>query len=348
MAQRAQSQIRALAAAVARSFAMADLTQEERYPQQILHTRLPWSTPALMPASATLGGEDLSNYLDYPIKVEAQALHAFWVRTLNDMWFKPHGTLHSGSYAGLGQLLRTTKVGMRALRFAQPPGYPGQFEMQAGVQLSLEVAHLAYLSLPCKRRMNLDDYVVTLADGTEFGVRAGRPIVNSMWDSHDASGDVFDMLEQPRGPVSYVCQYDQIAQLRSVVHTHPDAFREDYQGLDTALQALRFLSWGSSCPDLSTSMQTEPTNLPLLRHKARLIEDCLNVMASDRLNDRQKLETLKGTLVPDVLSASGFKLAIFSSGNFPFTMLRGRAEAIVGWLENYYETEIPCNLRRSL
>lgn len=346
MSAHVQSQIRALASAVARSYMLADLSHEQRHPERIEFTRLAWMAPPLMPAG-TLQGEDLSVYFDYPLKMDSQSLHRFWVQTMHDLWHKPETTMRTGIYPGLSTLLRTTKVGSRALRFAQPAGWPNQIELQAGVALSLEVAHAAYLSMPCQRRvLTTNDYIVTAADGTEFGVRAGRPIIDTPW-TYDASGEVFEMLEQPRGAVTYDCHYDQIAQVRSVLHTYPDAFRDDFHGLDTALQALRVLSWNSHCPNLVTALRVEPMNIPALKIKARALEDCLAAMESNRLNDRQKLHCLYGTLVPDVLSQSAFRKHIFSSPNFPFTMLRGHDARILEWLLNFYEQEIPCSLRNS-
>ncbi len=347
MGAHVHSQIRTLASAVARSFAAADLLHEDRYPERIENTRLPWNVPALMP-TASLDGEDLAIFYDSPVKVEAQALHAFWEKTLHDMWNKPEGTLTGGAYAGLQRLLKTTKLGVRVLRFAQPPGYPGQFELRAGVQLSLEVAHLAYISLPIfKRVWTLDDYYVIASTGQQFGVRAGRPIVDSPWD-FDASGSVMELLESPRGPTTYDCHYDEIAALRSVLHSHPDAFGAEFDGLDNALQALRYLSWGSYCPSLTTAMQTTPVDMKMWARREALLRDALDVMRSNRLNDKQKLQTLRQTLVPDVLTPSRFKAGVFSGDGFPFTLLPGKAEKIVAFLYDYYNTEVPCSLRRSL
>lgn len=343
---RAQSQLRALASVVARSFTMADLTHEQRYPGQIEHTRLAWMVPPLMPTTSIMG-DDLTLYLDHPVGVDEDMLHAFWAKTLADMWHKPETLMRGGSYAGLQRLMRTSKMGVRALRFSQPPGYPHQFDMTAGVLFSLEVAHTAYLSQPCKRRLTLDDYVVTTASGKEFGVRAGRPIIDSPWE-YDATGEVLEILEQPRGAVSYACMYDQIAQMRSVLHDNPKAFRGDFDGLDSALQALRYLSLGQACPDLATAVQVVPTELPGLRHKEALLYDCIDLMESEDLSDRQKLLALRNNLVPDVLSNNAFRQKVFSSPTFPFTLQRGRADQIREWLRTYYETEIPCNLRRSL
>lgn len=345
MAIQVQSQVRALAKLVARAFAAADLDPEVCAAPQIELTNLPWSVPPLL-TSATIGGEALEEYFDQGLRFSAPDMMKFWQQSMQDIWHTPGLVIKGGTYKALGSLLRMTKVGSRVLRFAQPPGYPGQFEMTAGIQLSLEVAHAVYISLPVRKRvLTISDYYVELADGTRFGVMDGRPLVESPWE-YDASGEVLDFLEKPRGPTTTQCHYDQIAALRSTLHVHREKFRGDFEGLDQALQALRYLSWGSHCPDLTTAVQTAPTDIPLLRMREQALRDAREVMESTRLNDRQKLGTLRTLLVPTVMGLSRYRREIYASDHLPFTMAAAKETAIKEWLRTHYETEIPTNMRK--
>ncbi len=158
---------------------------------------MPWAAPPLF-SQATLGGVPLEDYLNDPVKLEAQHLLAFWRKTMQDIWHKPALTVKSGVYAGAHKALGGARKGVQALRFARPPGYPNQFELTAGAQFSLEVAHTAFISLPCRRQVvTLDDYYVVLADGTEVGIKNGLPLVDSPW-THNVSGDILEMLETSR------------------------------------------------------------------------------------------------------------------------------------------------------
>lgn len=340
-----QSQVRALAKLVARAFSIADLPPEARQVGKIELPTLPWRVPPLM-TSVSLCGEPLEDYFNAGLNFQAPAMMEFWQKTMQDLWVKPGLSIKGGTYAGLASLLRTSKTGSRVFRFAQPPGYPDLLGETAGIQLSLEVAHAVFLSLPIRKRVfTISDYWVETADGLRFGVAEGRPLVDSPW-TYDATAEVFDFLEQPRGPQSTDCLFDQIAAMRSVVHVYKDQFRKDFAGMDLALQALRYLSWGSFCPDLVTAVQTVPTDIPLLKMKEQAVRDARELMESTRLNDKQKLETLKSLLVPVVLSLTGFRRCIYASDHFPFTLTAAKEWSIKEWLRDFYETEIPENLRR--
>jgi hypothetical protein len=340
-----QSQVRALAKLVARAFSVADLPPEARVPGKIDLPNLPWRVPPLMP-SAKLCGEPLDSYFDSALNFEAKDMMAFWQKAMVDTWHQPGLAIKGGTYEGLRGLLRTAKIGSRVLRFAQPPGYPDLVDETAGIQLSLEVAHTVFVSLPIRKRVfTINDYWVETADGLRFGIENGRPLVDSLW-TYDATAEVLDFLERPRGPEIIECLYDQIASMRSTVHLYKSHFRDDFAGMDMALQALRFLSWGGYCPELITAVQTVPTDIPLLKMREQAVRDAREVMDSARLNDKQKLETVKTLLVPNVLGLSRFRRHIYASDHFPFTLSLNKEGQIKEWLRDYYETEIPQNLRR--
>ena len=344
MAPKVQSQVRALAKAVAHAFTLANLTPQERTPTH--HLELPWAVPPLT-TTAKLGDAALQDYFDSPLTFDLPLLVAFWKKTLDDMWHVPGSIIKNGTYAALGRPLKMTKLGQRVFRFAQPPGYgEGLLDLTAGLQLSLEVAHTVLISVPVKNHVvGLSDYWVETADGTQLGVRDGRPIIDSPWD-YDGSGQILDMLEMSRGPTTYTMLYDPISMLRTTLHNHREKFRRDFAGLDLALQALRYLSWGTFCPDLVSAIQTEPTNVDAWRGKEQALWDAKEVMEA-KMSDRQRLQTLEALLVPDVMGITRFRREFFSTDRYPFTLAPGRADQIKQRLHNIYETEVPCNLRRN-
>lgn len=340
-----QSQVRALAKMVARAFAAADLPDEVRHSHKIELTNLLWQVPPLM-TGVTLGGEPLEEYFNHPLSFDPKDMMKFWQQAMIDLWHQPSLAIKGGTYRGISSVLKSSKIGSRVFRFALPPGCPGPLGLTSGIQLSLEVAHAVFVSLPIRRReLTIDSYWVETADGQRFGVQDGRPLVDSPW-TYEAKAEVLDFLELARGPVSVECHHDQLAALRSILHVHKSQFRSDFAGLDMALQALRYLSWGTHCPDMVTAVQEVKTDMPLLRMREQAMRDAREAMESTRLNDKQKLETIRTLLVPTVMGLTKFRRFIYASDHFPFTLTRDKDNAIREWLREYYETEVPENLRR--
>ncbi len=329
-------QIRAIAKAVATAFASSELNEEDKAPGQIVHTNLPWSRPPLK-TDLRIQGMEVQSLLDMPVSVKLSELLGFWESTLADMWNTPGSCIRKGSYARLAKLLPFERYGSRAHRFAVPVGYPGSLDEMAGVMFSLEVAHLAFVSLPVVDLVSDDDnYYVVLKDGTNIGVRDGKPACTSEW-IFDASGMVQVMLETYRGEAEDECAYDQIALLRSILWEHRARFK-DFDALDMLLQALRFMTLEANCPDLIHQMRQAPEDLREKRERIRLIKESIEVMSAD-IPDRSKLYTLQTLLVPRILSAVLFKKHIFSSPEYPFTMEIKKAEKIKEWLAEALERE---------
>lgn len=343
MAVSAPSQVRALAKAVATAFAAANLTDEERHPPRIDITDLPWACPALV-SDLELDGIPLQAYLDAPVEVESRRLFHFWTEATRMLWFEPSRVMKNGVYAGLGQAMPKVKLGQRALRFSAPIGAPSSVDHTAAVTLALEVAHTAYLSLPVRDVIeNDDDYVVETADGLRFGVYGGRSLVLNSFE-FDARGMVPDLLRSPRGEISYHCHYDQIAAVRSVLYSHPGRFAE-FEALDAALQALRYLSLGGHCPELVTQMTLRPADVQRLREQERLLSDAFEVLRAD-ISDKAKLNTMHQILVPAVISETGFRRFVFASKEFPFALALGKLGEIEGKLRDLYKEKIPPSLQR--
>src|ERR1700741_580671 len=339
------SQTRSLAKLVARTFAMADLPPEVRQISRIDKPDLPWRVPPLMP-SMSLGGEPLETYFDAALTFTPADLHNFWKKALHDTWHQPGLSFREGTYNGLRGMMRHAKLGSRIFRFSLPEGYPGQLDEKTGGMLSLEVAHAVFISHPVvKRVFDISNYWVQTADGLRFGVEDGRPILESPWE-YDATAEVLDLLESPRGAETSECMFDQIAAMRSIVHTHKDAFRKAFAGLDMALQALRYLSWGGYCPELITENQVAPIDIPMLKLREQAVREAREGMDSNRINDKQKLETVYFLLVPNVLSATRFRRYIYGTEHFPYSLSLDKETRIKEYLREYYELEIPQNLRR--
>lgn len=342
----APTQVRALAKAVATAFAAATLTDEERHPRKITHTDLPWACPPLI-TDLAIEGVPLQDYLDAPIDTDAQRLFRFWVEATRQLWHEPSRVLRQGVYAALGQAMPKVKLGQRALRFSAPQGAPAAVDMTAAVTLALEVAHTAYVSLPVSDIVSDDDSYIVDAAGYQFGVRGGRPIIPTDFD-FDASGMVQDLLRAPRGEMTYACHYDQIAALRSVLHEHRDRFPYNFEAMDTALQALRYLTIGGHCPELTKEIVAKPMDVMRWKEMEAALRDALDTIRDDRISDRSKLQTLHSQLVPAVLSESGFKREIFSTSNYPFAMAPGKTAAIEASILALYKTKIPQGLQRPI
>jgi hypothetical protein len=341
----AQSQVRSLARAIANGIALADLDSEEVAPGRIVHTDLPWTVPGLQ-VGAQLAGAEVQDFLDAPLSVDPVKLAAFWHKTLYDLWHTPGTQLRKGYILNTCQF-RLWRQGQRMLRFAMPPGSDDmQLELTTGLQLSMEVAHTAYISLPVRHFVRTDDdYFVELANGQEFGVRAGRPIIESPWQ-YDGRGQMYDLAEMPRGPTSYACQHDQIAHVRSLIYVHKERFKANFEGLDVALQAMRFLTNNTPCPDLLPQVRRAPVTTQLDKERERILWDAISVMESS-MADRAKLIALESLLVPTVMSLSKFRRAIFSSPRYPFTMTIQKHDAVLNTVRQLYETEVPCSLKRN-
>ncbi len=342
----AATQVRGLAKAVAVAFASANLTEEEKHPKGgIVHTDLSWACPPLITPLILDGA--LQDHLDAPINVSEPALFNFWVTTMRQMWFEPSRVMKNGTFANLGAAMPQAKMGQRALRFSTPPGAPGRIDEMAGITLSLEVAHCAAISMPVADVFSDDDsYIVTAAGGTRFGVANGRPLIASPW-TYDATSMVSELLRAPRGEVSYTCHYDQIASVRSIVHENAKKFPHNFEAVDQALQALRYLSLGGYCPELTTALVVKPLQVMQWKEKEQAYRDALDIIRS-RMSDRSKLFSLRNTLVPLVMTVSKFKREIFSASQFPFSMAVGKTEEIEANLITLYKNEVPQGLQQAV
>ncbi len=337
-------QIRQLAKAVSTAFATSNLPDEVLTNPRIELVNLPWQVPPLQ-TSLNLQGLGLQEMLNVEAETNASKLHNFWVSNLNDLHSKPGTIFKDLSYKTLNRLWPSQSKGKKMYAFSMPAGWPDQLDCYTGVTFSLEVAHLAMVNLPLTNIVqDASNFVVTTADGFDFGVRNGLPLADSPWEV-GAEYMVQDMLEMSRGRVLTNCLYDPIALARSVLHVHRDKFGDDFQAIDYCIQALRYLTHGRTCPELMKTLQEAPEDRRLWLARKDAIEQAMEVMASPDLNDREKLRTLESLLVPTVISVATFRRQIFYTNKYPQYMEEGKSQEINSWLANYYETEIPENYK---
>jgi hypothetical protein len=339
----AAAQIRSLARAVSAAFVASPLTEEERNPGRIELVDLPWMAPPLT-CRATLGGVPLSNYLNVPMPVDDFTLKRFWQQTLLDLWNKPSSSMKRGAMANCGWAFPKLRAGQRAFLFSTPIGYPGRLEPTAGAMFSLEVARLAIDSLPVLDVVSDEDNFYAVLDAHSIvGVKNGRPACDSPWDD-SVAGMVQDMMETSRGEADYQCRFDQLAMLRSVLNVHRKRFPE-FEGLDYALQALRILTLGGHCPELSTQLKLLPLDLPALRRTEQVYRDCIGIIDDMSMSDRSKLQIWHNLLVPEVITAAKFKQCVFTGSQFPFVLAQKKLDSIRVWMESQYRA-LPANLQK--
>lgn len=341
------SRMRALAQVVADNFASAPLTSSERNPPRIARTDLPWACPPLR-THTKLNGVPLTEYLTPDCAVDADALYAFWTLNLKQLWDVPVNCLKGGLFVGLQKVLPGARKGTCATAFSLPLGWPGQIDESAGLTFSLEAAHLA---IHCVRDLQAvydddDSYAAQLADGRVIGVLNGVPAASAYWKHYSQRGVITDLTETFRGQSLVECQYDQLAALRSVLWENDKAFPQ-FEAMDIAMQALRVMSFGTRCPNLSAGGREQAGRVEQLREREIALYDAIDVMHASMV-DRRKLECLWQILVPVVMSKTRFRRDLFAGDEFPYTLRQGAADSILETLTAMYEQEIPCNLRRSL
>lgn len=342
----AAAQVRLLAKAVATALAAAPLSDEERRPEKLIMD-LPWACPPLITDEVLEGGA-LQDYFDAPVAITPEALYNFWREANHQLWSEPSRVIQNGAYALLAKALPRTKLGVRAFRFSWPTGVPAMVDEAAAVMLALEVAHCARISLPVRSvRHDDDNYIVELNDRMRFGVEDGLPLIPTVFQ-FNARGQVDMLLRSPRGELNYTGYYDQIAAVRTILYTHKDKFRHNFNALEQALQALRYLSLGGYCPELVKEVSVKPAEIVQKKEMEVALFDAIDVIRAKHISDRSKLQTLRSLLVPNAMTAAKYKQLVFSSSVLPFSMAPGKTEEIETNLVMYYKSEIPTGLQRPI
>lgn len=283
------------------------LTERDVLGGAIVHTDLPWQVPPLV-VEAQLFGVALSEYIDRPTYINIDAFINFFSDTLADMRNSPRKVLGIEGYKSLIYAVPQIKAVERGLHFSIPDGFPGAVSDYAGVTLALECAHMLRTNAKLVDFFSDDDtYCAVLPDGMAIGVRHGLPTAwPEQWDL-PVSGMVQELLRQPRGAVWEGCDYNVISQVRSVCKVYERAIK-GYEAVDWALQALRII-------DGERAMLKAVRSLKSVAYErgARLsqLQQAVQVANAMALTDRQRIETLKNILVPDILTPAQFSKQLY-------------------------------------
>jgi hypothetical protein len=284
------------------------LTERDVLGGAIVHTDLPWQVPPLV-VEATLFGASLSEYIDRPTYVDVDQLVTMYSDCLSDMRNAPRKVLMAEGYRIAHLALPRTRMQERHMIFSLPDGFPGPVGDYAGVTLALECAHVLRTNAKISAFISDDDnYFAVLPDGMEVGVKDGLPTVwYDQWD-FSVEGMVQELLHQPRGAVWEGCDYNVISQVRSVCKVFEKSMRE-HEAVDWALQALRVIEGER---ELLRAMRSIKTVAYERGERMRSLQEAVEIAHAMAITDRQRIEALKGMLVPDILSVSQFSKQIYN------------------------------------
>lgn len=330
-----QKLISTLASALIPNLAVQGCTLEEVLSGELKHTKLDWQIPPLK-ATATLNGLPLWCYFQQPFKVDEEVFFSFWSDTLYNMYYHPNKVWLGGCYREAQRELKLPKV-MSTYWLSYPEGAPGRPSDYSPIVFSLECAALYTLTgYVIEVVESPDNYYVVTSQGREIGVKDGLPLVASdVWD-YSALGTVDELLYQPRGLISNQCEYGVIDKLRCYLHQNKDKF-EEFEGMDLALQALRLMVAGEDVLKALRSLRVVKDSLYL--HSASL-DSSLELLSDWKLSDRQKILTLKETLVPSVMGRGQFsKLVHPYHAEIPPSLKPGKIFQIIEKLKKFAEEQ---------
>lgn len=298
---------------------------------ELKHTKLDWQVPPLK-SSDTLNGNKLWSYFQHPFSVKEEVFYSFWSGTLYDMHHQPHEVWSNGTYRNAVRHLRLSKS-MSAYWFSYPEGAPGKPNDYAPIVFSVECAELYTLTGRVAEVIESpDSYYVITNEGREIGVKDGLPLIASeVWD-YRASGTVAELLYQPRGAISNLCQYGVIDKVRCYLHENKSSFPE-FEGIDTALQALRVMGAEEL---VLKALRTLKAAQSRVNHKKYRLDAALEVLTDWKLSDRQKVLFLKETLVPEVMGTGKFsKLVHPFHAEIPPALKSGKIFQIIEKIKNF-------------
>jgi hypothetical protein len=228
--------------------------------------------------------------------------------------------------AGAKRLMPGASSGQVSFRFSTPAGYPARNDDLAGHILSMELARLVYLSVPVARWVSDDaNYFCELKSGEIIGVQDGG-VALLPGQFENISGMVGELARMPRGAEHHLNHYDSLAYARSLLHTYRHRF-PDFDAVDSALQALRFLSIGQAAPEVLYAIQVSPHLQMVMAEKVRLLQDALGLLEQP-VPDRDKVMGLRTMLVPDVMTATEFRQRVWAQATAPFTLEAGKMDKI--------------------
>lgn len=343
--QTSTKQVKGIAAAIAAAFSTADLSPEEMNSSTLQFNDLPWNWPPLV-CDTELDKVPLSYYFDSCMKpTSEEALHSFWSHTLEDIYRRKSHVIKNGVFHQTGKVFKQSTLGQRAFCFSLPSGFPSATSDTAGVEFSLEAAHVALNSCAIVEKVSDEDnYYVVTSEGFTIGVKDGVPAISSNWDM-PATGMVQEMLHMSRGNTDYLCLYDQVARCRSLIYEFKPRFK-DFEGLDFALQALRKMTFGIHCPVLINARQTAAIDINLLKAQEMSVRQAIEIMREPNIGDRRKLHALEDLLVPLVIPKTAFLAKVYNTNApIPFAITDKAVSKILTYLHDYYQGKVPDKLK---
>jgi hypothetical protein len=298
------------------AMAKAGFDQKELLSGALEHTDLYWQAPPLV-AEAPLGGVPLHVYLDRRYRVNVDRLYAFWCDALAYLKNAPYKVITDEGWRHTSYVMPVATQGERCLRFTRPDGFPAHTTEYAAITLSLECANLLQNSTSLVQFVSDDDnYYAVTSEGYEIGVRDGLPVVShETWDI-PVNGMVQDLLRLPRGEGFTGCDYDIIAKLRSVLHTHRERFKE-FEGMDMALQALRVLAHGRHLQEAANMIARLKSDETALLHRVKVLREAVEIANLFTISDRARIIAIRSLLVPDVISLGDFKRTLYHQPHNP-------------------------------
>lgn len=313
-----------LARIIARSLKRIGVTQEAVLSGAIQFTTLDWMAPPLL-ADDLLEGLPFRDYMDQMVPwVDADQLHMFWIDALAQARSNPANVLGEDGWRGLSKIMPTATPGVRNL-WLPKPSIP--LDDSVGVQLSLDVAHLARMACkPLEFVENHDDYYVVLEDDIVLGVKGGVPAWPSDFDM-PLKGMIPEFLTSSRGELWTGCDYGLLAKLRSTVWEHRSKL-DEFQGLDWALQALRILGSRQNPEQLLAGLERAAVEGRKRELDLAVLRNCQSLLSYPQVSDGRKVEGLRGMLVPSVITNQRFRRDFYAQANPPPFLKEGAMEKI--------------------
>lgn len=325
---------------VVRALTETGLTQRELLGGAIEHTDLMWQVPALR-CEAKLDGVPISQLADtVTLRVSVDALYRFWDEALFNLRAAPYRVAEDTGWRGLSYALPTASPGHRAYCITLPDGFPSGMSDYAGINLSLECAHVLRVGGYCDEFVeNENDYYATLKDGRKVGVKDGLPLLHSdQWDI-PATGMVLDLLSMSRGMLFTGCDYDLVAKLRSVAVQRREQLKE-FDGIDAALQALRVLSHGEQLAVVQNSLSALVVAQKVNKRRVQVVREAIEVAELFTISDRARVMAIRTLLVPEVLPLHKFRSQLYATDRVPAALTPKLLSKIRSRLRELLEEEI--------
>lgn len=324
-----------LASALLPNLVAQGFTLEDVMGGELKHTGLDWQVPPLR-STELLNGIKLSAYFEQPFQVDEEVFYSFWSDTLYGMHYHPSKVWLNGTYRDALRMLRIPKY-LSGYWLSYPEGAPGRPSDYAAIIFSVECASLYSLTGKVVETVETpDSYYVVTSEGREIGVKDGLPLAAAeVWD-YCASGTVDELLYQPRGMISNLCQYGVIDKLRCFIHQNKERF-EEFEGLDLALQALRLLGAEEKVLKGLRTLRAAKGNVC---QRNAGIDAALEVLNDWKLSDRQKVASLRETLVPEVMGVGKFSKLVYPyRAEIPPFLKGGKIFQIIENLKKFAEEQ---------